>query len=213
MALDVLILGATGFIGSHTVSLLLEQPAINQVIAISRRHLPVEHHKLVQRIGPLDNLPDLMADVRAQVIVLALGAHGLSPASYRLVDRDFGLQAATLARQQGVDCCIAVSSALASLRSPLGYLRTKAAFEQSLSELEFPSLVLLRPGPLLGRHPARWQETLFTPILTLLSKLWGGKSSPILPVPGQQVARCIVELCINTPPGITRLSSTEISAR
>lgn len=211
MNYSVVILGGTGFVGLEVIRELLNADNKGPVLSLARRSTGITHPRLIEIIGPLEQLSDYKDQLCADVLILALGANLQQGADYRQVDCDFGLTAARLARHNGVEHCIAISAAMASCWSPLGYLRIKARFEDELRHLGFQRLTILRPGPLTGRAQHRWQERLLLPVLSLLAKVSGGAESPICPISGFKVAKCIARLSARQDPATQLLSSSAIS--
>lgn len=211
MSYAVVILGGTGFVGSAVIRELLNADNNDAVLSIARHSTGITDPRLIEIICPLEQLSDHKAQLSAKVLILVLGANLQQGADYRQVDCEFGLTAATLARRNGVEHCIALSAALASRWSPLRYLRIKARFEDELRHLGFKHLTILRPGPLTGRAQRRWQEALLLPVLQLLAWVSGGAQSPICPISGFKVASCIARLSTRQDRVAQRLSSAAIT--
>lgn len=205
------ILGATGLVGRHVVERLIDTPEISQINAIGRRQLGITHPKLNEVITPLESLTDFTHEISGDVLVLALGASMQSKGNYQQVDFEFGYTAAKIAKDNNISRCVAVSSAMASKNSLSKYLQTKARFEASLKNLAFENLLILRPGPLLGRKKERWQETLLNPIFGLLAYLSGGKRSVIAKVDAKNIARTICQFCVDEIPKAGIMSSHQIN--
>ena len=75
--MKLIITGATGFIGSEVLHQALENPSIESVMVLSRRHPKVENHKLeVQIVEDFTNLPQTVLDAcaDADACVWALGS-------------------------------------------------------------------------------------------------------------------------------------------
>lgn len=210
MTYSVVVLGATGFIGSLVVNELLQDENNSGILSVSRHPTGVTHDRLNEIICPLEQINQYKTSISADVLVLALGASRQTGGDYSQVDCNLGLKAAAIARENGIKCCIAISSAMAWQWSPSGYLRIKAKFERELQQLNFDSLTILRPGPLVGRTKERWQETLFLPVLRILATLSGGARSPIRPVMGSKVAKCIAGICAEQQTATRFLSSADI---
>lgn len=149
-SLKLLLLGATGAVGQAVWQLARADARFAQVVAPTRRPLPVAS------LGPhaANPLVDFAAlDPaapwwQADALVCTLGTTRRlagSDAAFVAVDRDLVLTTASLARSAGVARCAYNSSLGASLQGNL-YLRTKAETEQGLAALSFDSLTLVRPS-------------------------------------------------------------------
>lgn len=152
----VLLLGATGLVGSSTLRLLLADAAFTRVIALTRRPIEgIARPKFESRIGDLEKL-DAVADAFAvQTAFCALGTtirQAGTPERFRAVDHDIPLAAARLAKARGVRHFLYVSSIGADPRARTLYLRTKGELEEALKGVGLPRLTIVRPSLLLGRR-------------------------------------------------------------
>ena len=76
--------------------------------------------------------------------------------AFRRVDHDYPLQVARLARRHGAGT-FALNSALgANARSSIFYNRVKGELEAALAALDYPALVLVRPG-LIDGDRSQWR--------------------------------------------------------
>jgi thioester reductase-like protein len=66
--MTVLLLGASGLIGSHCLSLLLSDDRFDKVIAVVRRTINISHPKLVQTIVDFDKLDNNAAEIKADAV-------------------------------------------------------------------------------------------------------------------------------------------------
>ncbi len=148
-----LLLGATGLVGSHLLRRLLDAPYYSEVVALVRRPLQVGHPRLRQVVFDFDH-PDA-DDVRADDLFCALGTTlrkaGSKAAQYR-VDVEYPLAIGRIARANGTQQYLLVSSVGASARSSNFYLRMKGELEAQLAALAFETLIVARPSLLLGQR-------------------------------------------------------------
>lgn len=152
----LLVVGATGLVGKSILHAALKSDVYTQVIALTRR--PVEglegRDGFVQHIVDFDNLEESRHLIQARDIVNAMGTthkKAGSKAKFFRVDHDYPLEVATIARDNGAERCINISSVGAGAGAWGGnYLRVKKQLEDELRELAFPSYVILRPSLLLG---------------------------------------------------------------
>ena len=110
--MKLLILGATGLVGQQVLQQALADPDIEQIVAPTRRPLPVAV-KLINPVIDFECLPTEADWWQADGIILALGTtlrQTGSRAAYRRVDYDYCLQAARCARSHGTPGCALVSS-------------------------------------------------------------------------------------------------------
>lgn len=151
--MKLLLVGATGLVGGHAVTLALGDSSWTEVVAPTRRALPQEP-RLTNPVVDFANLPaGLFEGVKA--IGCALGTtikKAGSKERFREVDQGLVVALATAARQAGVERFAYVSSVGAKAASSTFYLRMKGETEEALRALGFGSLTLLRPSFLGGER-------------------------------------------------------------
>jgi len=170
------IAGATGLTGSKLLHMLLDDPACNGVIAITRSPLGTAHSKLSERVipdfGNLLNTPDIPPGA---VFFCAIGTTIKTAGSreaFRRVDHDAILQFGILAKNTQAPALIVVSAAGADPESRIFYNRVKGETETGLKGLMLPSLTILRPGLLIGdRAESRPAERLAIGLTRALSAI------------------------------------------
>jgi uncharacterized protein YbjT (DUF2867 family) len=203
----LLLVGATGLVGSHVLRQALSDPAVEQVVAPTRRSL-VPHGKLLNPIVDFGQLPQDAEWWRVDAVVCTLGttirAAGSQAAFYK-VDHDHPLEVAYLARRHGARA-FAFNSALgADAGSRVFYSRTKGETERDLQAVGYPSLTLVRPGLIGGvRQESRPAEQ----VAVRLSQ-W---VQPLLPrryrvVPAERIAHHLLQAALAGSPGVHVLPS------
>lgn len=205
--MKLLLVGATGLVGSHVLRLALADTRIDRVIAPSRRELPA-HPKLQAPVVDFENLPEAADWWCADALVCTLGttrSKAGSKEAFQRVDHDYPLMVGRLARQHGT-LAYALNSALgADVSSRFFYNRVKGEIERDLRSLGFVSLTYVRPGLIGGdRQEARGGERAAGLALTMLG--------PVLPRrwrinPAPRVAEALLEAAINRLPGIHVVTS------
>lgn len=134
--------------------------------------------KLVEIVGPLDNMCDSTSPIyqavekhRPHAAFCCLGTTwkdaDKSKANFKRVDYTYVTDFAWLARHLHVPSFNLVSSTGASAKSPLLYPRTKGKSENYVKSLNFPLLIIYRPG-LLGRPEPTSVEKCYGHISTAL---------------------------------------------
>ena len=208
---SILILGATGQVGQALLALALATPAIDRVVAPTRRPLPI-HPKLENPIVEFDHLPSDAAWWKTDIALCALGTtlrQAKSRAGFYLVDHDFVLKAAHLTQQAGTPVFGLVSSLGAHPSSRVFYLRVKGETERDITALAFPSTVCIRPSLLIGGPRAQGRPL-------EAAGLWAGKVlSGLLPhryraVTTEAVARTLFDACLAAQPGVHIIESEAI---
>ncbi len=150
-----LIAGATGLIGGLLVNMALSHQAFAGVTAVTRRRLDVSHPLLRNPVIDFDDLSRHAATLAATDVFCALGttmrAAG-SQAAFRLVDHDYIVAVARLARAAGAARFMLVSSVGARAGASNFYLGVKGETEEAVRRLGFPTLHIFRPGLLLSQR-------------------------------------------------------------
>ena len=145
--LRLLLLGATGAVGSRVLNAALTDERFTAIVAPTRRPL-LPHTKLTNPVVDFHDLSE-SADVwKVDAVICALGttmrAAG-SQEAFTSVDRDLPIHIAQLAHKAGATRLALNSSLGASARGNF-YLRTKAEAEAGLRALGFDSYTIVRPA-------------------------------------------------------------------
>ncbi len=208
----VLLAGATGLVGGHLLQLLLNDPGVICIHAVSRKPLRVSHPKLQVHLVDFRSLPQLP---HADEAYLALGTTikvAGSKEAFRAVDFDANLAVAQAAIRTGVNRIGLVSASGASVRSSMFYTRVKGELEDALRTLPLTTLVIARPSLLLDYRsglgqPVRLGEIFSIPIARLLSPVLPG---PYKPVRALAVARALTQT-VPVRKGMIILSSDQLT--
>jgi uncharacterized protein YbjT (DUF2867 family) len=148
-----IVFGATGFVGSHILSGLLNSPEYEQVTAVARKNLNITHPKLRILIGDYDSLADLKSEITADEIFIALGTtKAKSPveAEYYKVDHDYPVLAAQIAKERGAKSVFLVTAVDANPNAKFFYVRTKGETERDVIALNFEHTNIFRPSMIVG---------------------------------------------------------------
>ena len=151
--LTLLLLGATGVVGTEVLALALANPQIVRVVAPTRRPLPT-HSKLDNPVVDFAKLPPDAPWWSVDAVVCALGTTlklAGSEARFVEVDRDWPVQVARLARLAGATRFALNSSLGANAQSRGLYLKTKGQAEEAIGQLNYPSYTIVRPS-LIDAH-------------------------------------------------------------
>lgn len=200
--MKLLLLGATGLVGSEVLQLALSHPAFSEVIAPTRK--PLAHAgKLVNPVGPcLEELLPLSLSRQPDAVICALGttqAKAGSKAAFRHADYALPLAWATAAAALGVPAFVVVSAMGAAPGARSFYYRTKGELEAAVQGLGFASLTICRPSLIDGaRDEARAAEGMALAVLLFLA--------PVLPRrlhvnPAHAIAAKLIDAAIASAPG------------
>lgn len=206
---SVLLIGATGLVGSECLRLLLESNAFSRVVVLSRRPLvaPASHPKLQVHLVDFDRLTSAASCFGVDQIMCALGTTMKAAGSrrrFRAVDLLYPLTAAHLGVEKKVSHFLLVSSLGADAGSRFFYNRMKGELEDAVTELPYRSLTIARPSLLVGK---REHSRLAQRALGGLRGLFPARYRPIH---GTDVARVLVEHAVADKPGRRIIESIEL---
>lgn len=148
-----LVAGSTGLIGSQLVQLLLDNNRYDQVKAVTRTDLPLNHARLVQVKVDFRRLDDFKAELKADDVFCCLGttmAKARSEKKFREVDYDYPMALANLSLAQGAKQFLLVSALGANKHSSIFYNQVKGQLEDAVTKLPFQAIHIFRPSLLLG---------------------------------------------------------------
>ncbi|MET0266964.1 MAG: NAD-dependent dehydratase [Duganella sp.] len=208
--MKLIIVGATGLVGRHLLTLALADARVSTVVAPVRRPLPA-HPKLLAPLVDFDSLPGDAHWWQADAILCTLGttikAAG-SKAAFRRVDFDYPLAAAKLAHAHGTPVYVLTSAIGANPNARVFYNRTKGELEQALQGVGFTSCTCVRPGLIGGtrdefRPGERALQYVLGALSWLLPKRWR-------PNPPERIAMAMLTAALAPPVGFHAISSDEI---
>ena len=205
--MKLLLVGATGLVGSHVLRLALADDRIDSVVAPSRRELP-KHPKLLSPVVDFDHLPKDATWWQADALICTLGttmSKAGSKEAFRRVDHDYPLSSGQLAKQHGTLTYVLNSALGADASSRFFYNRVKGELERDLEKLGFSSLTYVRPGLIGGDR----QEVRAGERASVSALAWLG---PLLPRrwrlnPAPKIAEALLNAAIHPGPGVHVITS------
>lgn len=200
--MKVMLVGATGLVGTQVLQLLLDDPRCQTVVAPTRRPLALADAHLLNPVVDFAQLPEAADWWAVDAVICALGTtlkQAGSRQAFAVVDHQYPLRVARAARAHGASSFVLNSAKGADPRSRFFYNRVKGALEQDLRALEYPSLTLVRPGLIGGeRKEHRAGERAASVVL--------GALGPVLPRawrinPAANIAAAMVAAALQPTPG------------
>lgn len=209
--LSVLLIGATGVVGSHVLDLALADERFTKVVALTRRPLPA-HPKLTNPVVDLGKVPSETDWFSVDGMISTLGTTQRiagSPEAFKDIDYGLNLALARRAHEHGATRLALTSSLGADPAARTSYyLRTKGELERDLATIGYSSLTIVRPGLLGGtRAERRRSEDLGKLLLWLVG--------PILPrrwriSQPRRVAEALVDAIATGQPGLRVIDSSRL---
>ncbi len=198
-----LVLGSTGLVGGQLLRQLLADDLCERVITLVRRPTGLVHPKLREQVVDFDHLHLARESFAVDDLYCCLGTtikKAGSQAAFRRVDYDYPVAAARLAVESGVQHYLLVSSMGADPHSRIFYSRVKGEVEAAVAGAGLPSVGVVRPSLLLGeREEFRFGEAVAAAVSKVVAPLMPGK---IRPITGQTVARAMIRIAREGPPGV-----------
>ncbi|WP_412471960.1 NAD(P)H-binding protein [Halobacteriovorax sp. RT-1-4] len=208
----LLILGATGLVGSHVLKQAIERDEIEYIVAPVRREIN-SHTKLYSPIINFDQVTSAMLkEWNVDVVICALGTTikvAGSKEAFKKVDLEYPLTFARCAKDAGVEVFVLNSAMGANESSIFFYNKVKGKLENALMDLHFKSLYLVRPGLIGGeREEFRLGE--------LIAKFFLKALHYILPKslrinPASSIAKVMLEAAIEQRAGIKIMTSDRLT--
>jgi uncharacterized protein YbjT (DUF2867 family) len=154
MKLRVILTGTTGMVGEGVLLECLQNPAVEQVLSISRRPSGHQHPKLRELLHEdFQNLTPIAGQLtgyNACFFCLGVSSVGMQEPEYRRLTYDLTLHfARTLLAHNGPDltfCYVSGAGTDDTLRSRQMWARVKGETENELRQLGFRQAFMFRPG-------------------------------------------------------------------
>ncbi len=213
--LKATVIGSTGLTGSALVRQLLDDPAIAQVISVSRSPQPSPHAKLAEVLLPdLRDLQSVASALQGDLYFSCLGTTIKTAGSkekFDAVDRVAMMAFARIARAGDPRSFTLVSAMGADPRSMFFYNRVKGQAEVELTALGFRSLTIFRPSLLVGRRPDfRLAERIAAATLVPLSKVLPSRLGKTMITPAEHLAGRMIAEAKLALPGTRVIKASEI---
>lgn len=195
MKATIIIIGATGLVGSEILRYALGDERVDKIKVFVRRSTEMTHPKLEESIVDFENLQEWRENIKGHILFSALGTtlkQAGTREAQRVVDYDFQLRVAQAAKLNGVSSLVLVSAPGANTKSHFAYTKMKGELERDVMKLSFDKLVIVRPGLLKGpRVHKRFLEQNSGKVLSLLPNIPGLEA--LRPMSGRLVAHCCIE--------------------
>lgn len=210
MTKKVLVLGASGLVGSNLTRLLCEDITYDEIHILVRKSTNWMHPKLTEHIIEFDQLALFAHRFKVDNVFCCLGTtikKAKTKDAFYQVDHDYVLETGTLAAKYNA-AFLVISSMGANPKSFFFYSRVKGKMEQSLQKLNIPSLHIFRPSLLLGdRSEFRLGEKLATPLSKWFLR---GPWKKYKPNRAQSVAKAMISVSKENRSGMHIYDSTKI---
>jgi uncharacterized protein YbjT (DUF2867 family) len=206
-----IVFGATGLVGKALVEELCNSDIYFMIKVFSRHSTGFAGaEKIKEVIIDFDKLNDYSEIISGDDLFLCLGTtikKAGSVSRMEEIDRDLPVKIATIASLNSVEKLAVISSLGANPGSKNYYLRIKGEMEKGLMNLNFRTILILRPSMLLGeRTEKRTGEEIGKVIMKILGVFLIGRLSKYKGIEAKKVAIAMMK-AINDKTGTDILES------
>jgi len=209
-----LLAGATGLVGRHVLTRLLESDAYESVTLFLRHEIPLSHPKVQQRVVDFDRLSRISSFPMVDDVFCCLGTtmrKAGSEAAFRRVDLSYVGELARLASVSRARQFLLISAMGADPASRIFYNRVKGEAEEAVRRLGFEGTEIFRPSLLSGRREEkRPGERLGLAVARLLSFAMVGPIRKYRAIRADVVADVMVRVALKEPRGVNVFESPRI---
>jgi uncharacterized protein YbjT (DUF2867 family) len=214
MKTSAIVLGASGLIGSHLLTLLLNDPHFDSIKIFVRKLLPIQHPKLIQIITDFEHLELKREEIKADVIFCCLGSTKSKTPDlkhYRKIDHDYPLFFAAEGLKNGLQQFHLVSALGANSKSTNFYTKMKGETEDDLKKLGISCIHLYQPSFLTGnRNESRLLEKAVLVLMKVIDPLLIGSLKKYRSIAAEDVAKAMINESIKNKKGIFVHQSDQI---
>lgn len=210
----VIIVGASGLIGSNLLSQLITSEDITEITILVRKQLGISNPKLKEIVIDFENLNEYASQIQGDILFCCLGttkSKTPNAQEYRRIDLDYPLSLAKISLQNRVSQFHLVSSMGANPESNSAYLKLKGELETELKKLNIKSIHIYQPSFLEGnRHEKRPIEKIMLPLMKLINPLLLGNWENYRSIKAETVAKAMINQSKKELTGIFTYQSKQI---
>ena len=216
--LKIVMLGATGAVGSEVVNALSGEPRLEKLTLLGRRELPGLSQKNIEQhcidVMKPDSYQALTNGHQCAICTLGIGEPSkASKEDFLRIDKQAVLDFATLCRQSGVEHFQLLSSVGADAQSRSFYLRSKGELNEALRALNFKRLSLFQPSMIITPHNRYGVSQAVTlAVWPTLSRVMLGPLSKLRGIAVSDLGTAIANNCLLERKGSETLHWKEIMA-
>ena len=209
-----IILGATGLTGGLLLQKLIEDKDYSSIKLFSRTKIEGLPSKVTQYIGDLLDLQQFKADFTAHQVFCCIGTTASKTSDksvYKKIDYGIPVAAAELAKANGIDTFVVISSMGANAKSSIFYNKTKGEMERDVTKQGISRTFILRPSLIGGqREERRTLEKIGLAIFKVLQPLFIGKLKQYKITEPDRMAQAMINLANSTSHAEVIITSTDI---
>jgi uncharacterized protein YbjT (DUF2867 family) len=199
----LVIVGATGMVGSYALRYALDLPSVERVTSISRRKAGISHPKLDevlhQNFSDCSELAQTLADQDAAIFCLGTYTGTVTDAEMRTITVDYTAEFARVLHRSSPDASFSFlsgSGADPTGQSRMAFARYKGEAEKILLGSGFPRLYIFRPAyiyPVKPRKEPNFSYRLLRSVYPVFQLLF-----PNQVIRSDDLAKSMVDVAIRT---------------
>lgn len=213
MSKTAIILGATGLTGGLLLQELLADKRYERIKIFSRSKVAVKNKKIEEHLVDLFNLEAHKNSFKADDVFCCIGTtKSKTPdeETYRKIDFGIPVNAAKLAKENGVNNFLVISAMGANENSKMFYNRTKGEMEKAVISQNIKNTYLFQPSLIAGdREEKRFYENLAKKVMQVLNYAMVGPLKKYRSIHPEVIAKAMI-IVANTGYPNTVIPSDEI---
>lgn len=191
-----IILGATGLTGGLLLQELLHDQRYDKIKLFSRSKVAVKDKKIEEHLIDLFKLEDHKKDFTANEVYCCIGttkSKTPNEETYRKVDYGIPVNAAKIAKENGIENYLVISALGADESSKMFYNKTKGEMERDVLSQNIKNTYIFQPALIAGdRVEKRILENLAKNVMTVLNHVMIGPLKKYKSIHPQTIAKAMV---------------------
>ncbi|WML60516.1 oxidoreductase [Neobacillus sp. PS2-9] len=209
-----LILGASGLVGKELTKILIQKNTYEKIFLLVRRPIEIIDPVCEPHLVDFNELHNHKELFHVSDVFCCLGTtikKAKTKEAFRKVDFDYPVEAAKLAYEGGAENFLIITAMGANPKSLFFYNQVKGDVEETLKNMNLPSLHIFRPSLLLGdRGEFRLGEKIAEKASALINVVMVGPLRSYKAIKAKNVAAAMAEVALLNKKGVHIYPSHEI---
>ena len=209
-----LILGASGLVGKELTRILIQKNTYEKILLLVRRPIEIIDPVCEPHLVDFNELHNHKELFHVSDVFCCLGTtikKAKTKEAFRKVDFDYPVEAAKLAYEDGAENFLIITAMGANPKSLFFYNQVKGDVEETLKNMNLPSLHIFRPSLLLGdRGEFRLGEKIAEKASALINVVMVGPLRSYKAIKAKNVAAAMAEVALLNKKGVHIYPSQEI---
>ena len=175
MSKTAIVLGATGLVGGKLLGMLLNEADYEKIKLFSRSSVTISNPKIEEHLGDLFQIERFTEDFTGDVVFCCIGttkANTPDKEIYKKIDHGIPVQAAEIAKKNGIPMFQVISAMGANPTSSTFYNKVKGEMERDVLEVGVQQTFIFQPSLIGGnRTEKRFGERMAQIFMSIFSFL------------------------------------------